>query len=168
MSETAVARADLAPFCTGVGLDMGFGGDPITPQALTFDLPRPYTQVGQAAQHLRGDARRLPFLCDSAFDYVYSSHLIEDFVYDEQLDLILEWRRILKPGGLLVLYCPDEPVFAAHCRATGQGYNLAHKESDFCLETFKRRVLYQAGLWEILREVPLINTYSWELVARKL
>jgi SAM-dependent methyltransferase len=168
MSETAVARADLAPFCTGIGIDIGFGGDPIVPDALTFDMPTPYTSVGGCKQILRGDARDLSFLCTGSLDYVYSSHLVEDFTYSDQIDLMIEWRRVLKSGGLLIIYCPDEAVYAAHCAATGQDYNLAHKERDFSLDTFIRRALYPSGLWEVIHQVPLVNTYSWELVAKKL
>jgi predicted SAM-dependent methyltransferase len=32
------------------------------------------------------------------FDWVYSSHLLEDFSYTELIGIINEWRRILVPG----------------------------------------------------------------------
>lgn len=29
---------------------------------------------------------------------------------------MLEWLRVLKVGGRLVIYCPDEQIYAEHCR----------------------------------------------------
>lgn len=167
MSETSAARHLLAPHCVGLGLDLGFGGDPITPEAVTFDQPQPYTSVGSTRQVLRGDCRNLHFICDNAFDYVYSSHLIEDFLWTDIPAIVQEWRRVLKPGGAWVTLCPDEPVYSKHCRDTGQPYNLAHKNADFTLDEFKKRILPATGPWEIVAECPLLNTYSWYLVCRK-
>ena len=121
MSETSAARSVLAPYCVGLGLDLGFGGSAISPTAITFDMPQMYCPSLEGhRQHLRGDATNMPFICDEAFDYIYSSHLIEDFYYDELIGIISEWRRILAPGGVLVLNAPDQKKFLAHCDATGQ------------------------------------------------
>src|ERR1700726_3531099 len=38
-SETSRHRALLQKFCVGCGIDIGFGGDPITPDAIRMDLP---------------------------------------------------------------------------------------------------------------------------------
>jgi ubiquinone/menaquinone biosynthesis C-methylase UbiE len=168
MSETALARLYLQRYCVGLGIDIGFGGDPVVPHALTFDQPVPYTSVGTAPQLLRGDCRDLRFLCNGVFDFVYSSHLIEDFTWGEIPPIIREWRRVLKPGGMWVTLCPDEPIYSAHCRATGQPYNHAHKNEDFSLETFKANVLPATGPWEVIAENPLLHTYSWFLVCRKI
>ena len=167
MSETAQARPDLAPFCEGLGIDIGFGGDPIVPDAITFDMPQPYTQMGTTTQVLRGDCRSLPFICDHAFDWVYSSHLNEDFTYAQQVAMLVEWRRILKPGGYLITNCPDQQRFVAHCAKTGQPDNPGHKEADFSLETFRSRVLAPTGPWQDVYEKPQAGPYSWYLVVRR-
>lgn len=169
MSETSAARSVLAPYCVGVGLDIGFGGSAISPAAITFDMPHMYCQSLEGhRQHLRGDAASLPFICDGAFDYIYSSHLIEDFTYDDLVSMIREWRRILQPAGVLVLNCPDQRRFLAHCERTGQSINCNHKESDFSLRNFCDRVLQWAGDWEIIYEDPDVKPYSWYLCARKV
>ena len=152
----------------GVGIDMGFGGTAISPTAITFDMPRMYCPSLEGhRQHLQGDCRSLPFVCTGAFDFVYSSHLIEDFYYDELISLIVEWRRILAPGGVLVLNCPDQKRFVAHCAATGQSLNANHKEMCFSLRGFVDKVLVVTGLWQIVYENPDVPPYSWHLVARK-
>lgn len=170
-SETAVARSTLAPYCVGIGIDFGFGGDAIVPHAITFDLPQMYCpSFCGHRQVLQGDCTSLPFICSGAFDWVYSSHLLEDFSYRELVGVINEWRRILTPGGVLITNCPDQQKFLAHCEATGQSINANHKENDFSLHNFRSRVLALAGDgdWQYLYENPDAKPYSWYLVARKI
>jgi SAM-dependent methyltransferase len=167
-SETSLARSRLAKYCNGFGLDIGFGGELIVPHALGFDLPRPYTKVGEDNQTFQGDARNLGFLCDESVDFIYSSHLVEDFTYEQLVPLIREWFRVLKKGGNLIIYCPDEVLYGAHCKATGQGYNLAHKNKDFSLGSFLTKVMYQTSLsYDLVYSNPAVDTYSWELVITK-
>src|SRR6516225_5766892 len=104
-SETSKCRGRLALFCTGYGVDLGFGGDPITETAIRVDLPQPYTHVGAYGIQLGGTATSLFWFNDGVLDYVYSSHLLEDF--EDTQGLLKEWLRVLKIGGRLVLFCPD-------------------------------------------------------------
>jgi predicted SAM-dependent methyltransferase len=166
MSETAAARHILAPYCKGLGLDLGFGGDKVVPEALSFDLHQKYTHVGGDAQILQGDCRNLSFICDGVLDYCYSSHLLEDLWFHELKQTLAEWRRVLKPGGLLITLCPDQQVYSFHCQRTGQPYNEAHKEPTFSLSTFTE-VARSVGNWETVLEIPLFNTYSFVSILRK-
>ena len=169
MSETSAARSVLAPYCVGLGIDMGFGGSAISPSAIAFDMPHMYCPSLEGhRQHLQGDATNLPYVCDGAFDYIYSSHLIEDFYYDELIGIISEWRRILAPNGVLVLNCPDQKRFLDHCERTGQSRNENHKELDFSFSHFVDRVLVVTGRWDIIYKDPDVPPYSWFLVARKV
>jgi len=52
------------------------------------------------------DARKLPFR-DCSFDHVHSSHLIEHFSHREVKNVLAEWVRVLKKGGILEILCPD-------------------------------------------------------------
>lgn len=167
MSETADARPYLAKYCEGMGLDIGFGGDPIVPTAITFDRPEPYQKESLGRQILRGDCRKLYFFCNECLDYIYSSHLLEDFTYDELENILKEWRRVLKTNGLLVINCPDQQKFLAHCAKTGQGINLAHKEPDFSLKNFLT-VAHKAGNWEQVYCLPEAGNYSWYLVLKRI
>lgn len=168
MSETAAARSTLAPFCKGFGIDMGFGGSAIVPEALTFDMPKGYCPSFEGhKQILRGDCRNLSFFCDEVCDYIYSSHLLEDFSYSELVPILREWRRILKKDGLLITNCPDQQKFLAHCKKTGQPLNLAHKEQDFSLHNFKK-IANQVGKWEEVFVEPSAGAYSFYLVLKKI
>jgi predicted SAM-dependent methyltransferase len=148
-------------------MDVGYGGNKIVPTAWAFDMPQPYTKVGDDRQQLRGDCREFPFLSDNALDYIYSSHVLEDFRYDDLITIIREWKRVLKPGGLMVTNCPDQQRFLAHCAATGQSINDNHKEVDFSLQNFKWRVIGNTGDWETVFEQDPFQEYSWLLVLRK-
>jgi ubiquinone/menaquinone biosynthesis C-methylase UbiE len=52
------------------------------------------------------DVRELPFENEYA-DEVMAIHLIEHFYLWEAPGVLMEWKRILKDGGKLILECPD-------------------------------------------------------------
>jgi predicted SAM-dependent methyltransferase len=164
-SETSKCRARLAKFCTGYGVDLGFGGDPISGHAIRVDHAKPYAETGDYSVQLGGDAQNLNWFRDEVLDFVYSSHLLEDF---EKIETVLvEWLRVLKPGGNLVIFCPDEKLYRAHCQRTGQRYNEHHKHDDFSMRKVKNIL---EGITELrfVHESPLVDIYSWELVAQKI
>jgi predicted SAM-dependent methyltransferase len=169
--ETSKARERLAKYCVGNGIDLGYGGDPITPHAIAMDQPfefRLTKSEGDHPQNLSGDARNLYWFNDDVLDFVYSSHLLEDFKAEETPIILKEWLRVVKPGGYLVLYGPDEVVYAEHCRRTGQNHNEAHSVPDFGLE-FLKNVLSEHlnGMYQVVHEVKLIDDYCFDLVLRK-
>lgn len=173
MSETAQSRSNLIQYCQGMGLDIGYGGDPISPTAITIDLERPYASAGGAPQHLKGNGGNLYWFMSNVFDYVYSSHLIEDFPPEEMIHVLQEWLRVIKPGGNLVLVFPDERVYLKYCEQTGQDYNQAHRNHDLSLAWFHRHVLMrfngQIGYYhvqEIYSKFP-VGVYGVELVLKK-
>ena len=165
MSETAKCRERLKGYCNGFGLDLGYGGDPIVPWAITFDLPEPYAHEGDHPQNLAGDARDLSMFADGVFDFVFSSHLLEDFIETEEV--LREWVRVLKPGGNLIIYCPDEPTYRHHCRNTGQVHNEAHKIEEFSLSYIRQELQKIKNSIYIVHSIVLVDDYSFEIVARK-
>ena len=83
-------------YCTGNGLDIGFGGDPIVPNVQGWDF-----------EH--GDAQYLFDIPDSEFDFVYSSHTLEHM--NEPELALKNWWRVLKPGGHLIIYIPHRDLY---------------------------------------------------------
>jgi predicted SAM-dependent methyltransferase len=57
-------------------------------------------------------SQRLPF-DDGSAELVYASHLLEHFPTEEVPPLLAEWRRVLRPGGLLLVAVPDREVVAS-------------------------------------------------------
>ena len=49
----------------------------------------------------------LPFIDNDSVDLIYSSHAFEYFDRVEAESVLLEWKRVLKPGGTLRLAVPD-------------------------------------------------------------
>jgi SAM-dependent methyltransferase len=163
-SETSKCRDTFVKYCKGNGIDIGPGGDPIVPAAVRVDLPRPYSLVGDMPVQLAGDSRDLYWFRDEVLDYVYSSHVLEDFADTEQV--LREWLRVLKKGGHLCIFCPDEKIYREHCRTTKQPYNPNHVHACFSLD-FVRVILDRIGGIDIIHEKPLAHVYSWEIVVMK-
>lgn len=55
---------------------------------------------------VNSDLRGLPFE-DAYADVIQAIHVIEHFYYWDIQPLLKEWKRVLKPGGLIILECPD-------------------------------------------------------------
>lgn len=132
-SETEKYLHLTRKYCQGVGVDVGSQGSPVVPWAINFDLPgeefHKYNsnQPPKGPIQLHGHADKLPFDHNS-LDFVYSSHLIEDF--QDWWPLLREWVRVLKPGGNLVILVPDKKLWDAAI-AAGQPPNCAHKHESF-------------------------------------
>jgi ubiquinone/menaquinone biosynthesis C-methylase UbiE len=146
-------------------VDLGFGGDPIVPSAIRMDMPTPYANTGEYSVQLGGQAEDLYWFRDGVLDYVYSSHLLEDYVDTEVV--LREWLRVLRLGGRLIVFCPDEQVYRRHCALTGQPYNTKHIHADFSLEKVKHH-LERIGGTRMIHENPLVDVYSWDLVCEKI
>jgi predicted SAM-dependent methyltransferase len=165
MSETEKCRKRLACWCIGNGLDLGYGGDPIIPTAITVDLTEPYTHVGKHPQNLMGDASNLYWFKDNSLDYVFSSHLLEDFVDTEKV--LREWLRVLKLDGRLILYCPIEQKYRKHCLETHQPYNQSHKIENFDFYYVKDILQNKIKNVTFVYQVDSIDIYSFEMVVQK-
>ena len=53
------------------------------------------------------DIRKLDVYQDNSIALILASHVIEHFHWDETLNIIKEWYRVLLPGGWLVMEFPD-------------------------------------------------------------
>ena len=165
-SETSKHRDAAAPYCQGYGLDIGFGGDPVVESAIRMDLPRPYAEAGVAPVQLGGDCRDLYWFQDGALDYVFSSHVLEDFPEAETAAVMAEWARVLRPGGRLILLLPDQQRYLAYCEQSGAGPNLHHSIAHFSLDYVRKVASHLAGL-EVEAEHPELGDYSFLVVFRK-
>lgn len=56
--------------------------------------------------YMKGDIRKLPFE-DNTADLIFTCHVIEHFWPWDLQEILKEWKRVLKPGGLLVTECPN-------------------------------------------------------------
>lgn len=79
-----------------------------------------FIRVGLEPDHdVVTDLRKLPFPDDFA-DEAMAIHIVEHFYLWDVVPTLMEWRRVLKPGGLLVLELPDlYKCCRAFCRDFG-------------------------------------------------
>jgi predicted SAM-dependent methyltransferase len=70
----------------------------------------------------QSDLRTLPMFKDETADLIYACHVIEYFDRVEVVDVLREWHRVLKHGGVLRLAVPDFDAMTEVYRRTG---NLA-------------------------------------------
>jgi SAM-dependent methyltransferase len=114
-SSKARARRQLEGFfqtyCTGRGLDIGYGGDLLVPNCQGWDI-----------EH--GDAQTLEGVKDSSFDFVYSSHTMEHMV--DPIIALHNWWRVVKPDGYLILYIPHRDLYEKKPTLPSR-WNLDHK-----------------------------------------
>lgn len=143
-SETAKYRHLTTKYCYGCGVDIASHGDPVVPWAFSLELPpSEYRAYNGGADPLgpvqiHGHAQVLPFPND-CLDFVYSSHLLEDF--SDWEPLLREWVRVLKPKGFLLVLVPDKGLWQS-AMAKGQPNNPAHKHESFPgeLSTYAERL----------------------------
>lgn len=55
---------------------------------------------------IKCDVRKLSYN-DNSVDEIRAYHIIEHFNFKEAYDIIKEWYRVLKPGGLILIETPD-------------------------------------------------------------
>ncbi len=156
--ESRKCRDRVISYLRGRGLDVGCGNEKVVATAIGVDK-------GGAGMGVFADLSRpnaLAVFADSSMDYVFSSHCLEDF-YDTE-GILAEWWRVIKPGGYLVIYCPDKGYYP---NIGVPGHNICHKH-DF----------YWEDIWGIIEKYPNAekvsasrhneeDEYSWQLIVQK-
>ncbi len=103
-----------------------------------MDLPVAYAKYQNNTQHLHGDARNLEWFKDESLDFIYSSHVLEDFV--DTKAVFEEWLRVLRIGGVMILFLPDEQVYRQYCKKHNKPPNPYHIHENFGLNYFKKLI----------------------------
>ena len=145
-SETAKVRNWVLPYCIGKGCDVGFGGDKIMKTDCDgIDFLQPYTFTGKDKVDIGCDVinNEIP-VPDNTYDYVYTSHLIEDFV--DTNDALRKFIRILKNGGNLILVFPDQPKYEVFCKSINIPMNPYHVHPDMGYDYMLARLNEISGI----------------------
>lgn len=155
--EADNCRHRLMKYCQGQGIDIGCSFSRITTNAIGIDLYSPYADM-------KADARNLDIFPDEHFNFVFSSHLLEEIENTEAT--LKEWLRILHPGGYLVLYQADKELY----------YPIGHPS---CNKNHKHHFSWE-DLWKIFEKIGNVELihhaqygqepygeWSFELVIQK-
>lgn len=170
-TETEGVLQYVLPYCIGRGIDVGCGQHKITPNAIGLDFATQYdepTHPATAADLIGPWETTLNRIAALPVDYVYSSHLLED--YPDICPPLRAWLNALRPGGHLILVLPIEQAFLEHCSKTGQPTNPGHAQDWTSASNF----VDQLPPW-FLRQIQLrfsVNNvgpskYSFVAVFRK-
>lgn len=62
--------------------------------------------VKTSATDVKMDVRKLKYK-DNSVQLIYAAHLIEHFAQQEVVEVLTEWKRVLKKGGKLVIVTPN-------------------------------------------------------------
>jgi SAM-dependent methyltransferase len=101
----AASKPTPPPAPTPAPLRLNLGcGDKILPGYVNVDVAE--SRAGRKPDVLC-DLHRLTPFADASADEILSVHVVEHFWRWEVLDVLREWVRVLKPGGLMVLECPN-------------------------------------------------------------
>lgn len=94
-----------ASFSTGDAIRLNLGcGDKILPGFINVDFAE--ERKGKKPD-LQADIRKLHMFADNSVDQILTVHVVEHFYFWELPAILQEWRRILKPGGIMVTETPN-------------------------------------------------------------
>ncbi len=125
------------------------------------------------------DARNLEGFADGSIDYIESHHMIEHLSFVEAAGAVAEWSRVLKPGGYLVLTCPDLGRVASRWGKLAWWHRLraCNYERDYVLKMlygsqehqgmFHKSGYDRAHLSELLANHGLIVEFSFTPYPRR-
>ena len=125
-NESAKIRWELVPYMRGRALDLGCGPYKVFPHFIGIDNGHHDAAFGwkNRADVLMDTCEKLPLIASESVDCVFSSHLLEHIEYEKVPVALSEWMRVLRKGGHLCLYIPDEDEYPKMGEA---GANPDHK-----------------------------------------
>lgn len=131
------------------------------------------------------DASDLKSVASSSAREIYASHILEHFSHTKTVDVLKEWRRVLKNGGKCYVSVPDFDKMVNLYKSHGmvdfvrnllygdQGYDLAYHYTSFTFASLAK-ACYEAGFSDIKRiqEMPyglkncskLVDTVTGSLI----
>jgi hypothetical protein len=125
----------ISPYLEKPCLDLGSGGYAVTDFAIQVELPSDEFNKYTAGRkpdhpiHIHGDIFNLPFK-DGTVGSIVASHLIEDWPRSKWPEFFREWRRVLRPGGYLVVLVPERERWWHCINEFGQCHNFSHSNPE--------------------------------------
>jgi ADP-heptose:LPS heptosyltransferase/SAM-dependent methyltransferase len=109
----------VSRYFRGNGIDIGSGNDQLGQYIELF----PLMESCKSWDRADGDAEHMAGVKDASYDFVHSSHCLEDMHSPDTA--LKNWFRILKPGGHLIVTVPDEDMYEQGVWPST--FNAAHK-----------------------------------------
>ncbi len=155
----------LYPLCKGKGIDVGCGSRKTHPNAIGVDI-RGNGEVGTAGceagrssqADIAASGDNLAMFRDAELDYVIQRHNLEH--YQDPVKTLEEWKRVLKPGGLLGMVVPDD--------AEVDTIRLDDTHKHVFTQESMARLLHLLGGFEILHMDELLHKWSFVCIAQRI
>jgi SAM-dependent methyltransferase len=157
--ETAKTRWRAVPYTRGKGLDLGCGNEKLwdTKNVIGIDSCKDAELFGHIINpEIKMDVESLSIFGSATVDFVFSSHVLEHFEYRKVPDILREWFRVVKVGGYVVLYLPDEDQYPK-CGEPERGILLSEQYAN---SDHKWNVNYDRVVAAAEKACP-----AWDLVA---
>jgi predicted SAM-dependent methyltransferase/ADP-heptose:LPS heptosyltransferase len=107
--EASKIRWETVPYFHGRILDIGCGPYRAFPHWIGVDNGHHWGNIGEFVKI--ETAEKLDLFASRSCDGVFSSHLLEHIPYENVPNTLREWTRVVKDGGHLMLYLPDEDEY---------------------------------------------------------
>lgn len=136
-----------------------------------------FTGVDIKDADIVADIRNLPF-DDESVEEIMAIHVCEHFYVTEILSVLKEWRRVLKPGGKMVLELPClDKVLIHFANGSPENFTLwplygdpnTHKDGEPALHKWcwskdqMRQLLKAVGFDDVIEEVPQFHQPSRDM-----
>lgn len=113
-----------------------------------------------------GPVDKLDFIADGTVDHIYACHLLEHFGRKEYMDVLKEWRRVLKTGGTLRIAVPDYEA-CAKLYLAGKvdsiqailGLMMGGQRDQY---DFHKMIFDEKSLTGYLKEAGFSEVYRWD------
>ncbi len=135
--EAGPIRKAIAEYVQGKGVDIGCGMEKICSNAIGLDHEFEYNNYKKPRTAADVFGPWEPYIRrteDDSLDFVFSSHLLED--YDRADRALLEWVRVVKPNGYVVLFLPRDKAYVQWCLMHGATPNTNHAQKWNTWEDF--------------------------------
>jgi SAM-dependent methyltransferase len=102
-------------------------------------------EPGEHVDYVLDCTKKLPFK-DNCFDQIYASHVLEHVHWNLVENTLIEWVRILKPGGVLEIWVPDGlKICQAFVDAESFGKNYIDLDGWYRFNSEKDPCLWAGG-----------------------
>lgn len=169
--ESSKIRWELVPYMRGKCLDIGAGPYKVFPQFVGVDNGHHWGHWDNVRVECASDLSQFG---SASWDLAYSSHLLEHFEYERVPAVLKEWMRVVKMGGYMVLYVPDEAEYpeVGHPHANADhkwnvNYDLVVKAMEAIpgwdmVDFQKRNEADEYSLFFVFKKVPgKTQSFSW-------
>lgn len=109
--ETHKTRWRAVPYTHGKGLDLGCGREKLFETEFVVGVDNGCDSDCMATANIRMDVKDLSQFSAGSWDFAFSSFVLQYFPYKEVPNVLREWMRVIKVGGCLCLYLPDEDQY---------------------------------------------------------